>query len=160
MPYGPGAWFRFGDGMSCSCMPFLTGPARREFDTRPTYCARTNKVLDMLHDIASLKHYAILLHGKRPRPIRSDVTFASTHNSAEGCRMDGSHTAIGCSLPVQGCFRSSPVYYRLDLAQLCSHAFRRPIPVLTWATILFPSSACCLPPAQHAMCWTHLSLAH
>ena len=53
--YGCGVWPRYGVSVSRSCVPFITGPARHEFDTRPTYCAQTNKVLDMLHDIASLK---------------------------------------------------------------------------------------------------------
>ena len=86
--------------MSCSCMPFAIAPARLECYARTMFCAMTNEVLDVLLDIAGLMHYVVLLHGKYLRPIWSEVTLACTRNSAEGCRMDGGHTAIGCSLLV------------------------------------------------------------
>ena len=34
--YGSGVWSRYGVSMSRSCVPFIAGPARHEFDTRPT----------------------------------------------------------------------------------------------------------------------------
>ena len=80
-PDGPCTWSRYDVGASRSRVPFATGPARHEIRTRTTYCAKTNKVLDMLHDIASLKCRDESLPGKRPRPIWSVVVFGGT-----GCK--------------------------------------------------------------------------
>ena len=52
-------------------------------------------------------------------------------------------------------FGPPQVSYRLDLARLCSHAFRRPISFPNRAAILDPSRACCLPRRKHAVSRTH-----
>ena len=39
VPYGPGASSRYDVSVPRSCVSFATGPARHEFDTRPTLCS-------------------------------------------------------------------------------------------------------------------------